>query len=80
MSWYGELFDWLEEQREHDRDLQAAYEEGRRRGELAAGLMWPILKRQDAVEAAYREGVHAGLLAAQRNAERGERHPEEGAA
>jgi hypothetical protein len=53
-------------------DVRAAYEAGWRQGRLAMGLLWPELRRQGAVIAAYREGVMTGLQAARADLERRE--------
>jgi hypothetical protein len=61
VTWYGELLDWLEEQHQHDRELRAAFREGWRHAQLAAGLQWPWLRRRDAVETAYHDGLAEGF-------------------
>ncbi len=70
MTWYGELLDWLQDQREHDEDVHAAFQEGWRRGQLAAGLQWPWLRRRDAVETAYHDGLAEGFERGVAHAER----------
>lgn len=56
---------------QHQRELDVAYTAGWREGQIALGLQWPALRKRDAVEEAYRAGVHAGLQAARLAAERG---------